>query len=123
VDRDPYAVLGVLPGATHDEIRAAWRSISKKAHPDVGGSAEQFREALAAYRLLSSSSGARLRGDATPWIAENSAWDVEPWLVETFDDRWVFRPPRSVISALAIAMATLVLLMMLLAPAVIALGR
>ncbi|MES1199454.1 MAG: molecular chaperone DjiA [Pseudomonadota bacterium] len=31
---DPYAVLGLLPGATMDEVRQAWRRLSAENHPD-----------------------------------------------------------------------------------------
>lgn len=31
---DPYSVLGLLPGATMDEVRAAWRRLAAENHPD-----------------------------------------------------------------------------------------
>lgn len=31
---DPYAVLGLLPGASMDEVRAAWRALAAENHPD-----------------------------------------------------------------------------------------
>ncbi|MFN3370137.1 MAG: TerB family tellurite resistance protein [Sphingomonadaceae bacterium] len=31
---DPHAVLGVAPGATQEEIRAAWRRLVRAHHPD-----------------------------------------------------------------------------------------
>lgn len=31
---DPYAVLGLLPGATADEVRQAWRRLAAENHPD-----------------------------------------------------------------------------------------
>jgi DnaJ like chaperone protein len=31
---DPYAVLGLLPGAKMDEVRQAWRRIAAENHPD-----------------------------------------------------------------------------------------
>lgn len=32
---DPYKVLGVSPNATDDEVRAAYRALAKKYHPDA----------------------------------------------------------------------------------------
>jgi DnaJ like chaperone protein len=31
---DPYAILGLLPGATMDEVRQAWRRVAAENHPD-----------------------------------------------------------------------------------------
>jgi DnaJ like chaperone protein len=33
-DDNPWAVLGIAPGATPDEIKAAWRRLVKAHHPD-----------------------------------------------------------------------------------------
>lgn len=32
---NPYRVLGVLPGASDDEIKKAYRELSRKYHPDA----------------------------------------------------------------------------------------
>lgn len=54
--RDPYEVLGVSPGASDDEIKAAYRKLAKKYHPDLnGGSAEaeaKMKEVNEAYTIL-----------------------------------------------------------------------
>ena len=54
--RDPYEVLGVPQGASDDEIKAAYRKLAKKYHPDLnGGSAEaeaKMKEVNEAYTLL-----------------------------------------------------------------------
>jgi DnaJ like chaperone protein len=31
---DPYAILGLLPGASMDEVRHAWRRVAAENHPD-----------------------------------------------------------------------------------------
>ncbi len=54
---DPYKTLGVARGASADEIKKAYRKLAKKLHPDVNPGnkkvEQQFKEASAAYDLLS----------------------------------------------------------------------
>ena len=54
--RDPYEVLGIPQGASDDEIKAAYRKLAKKYHPDLnGGSAEaeaRMKEVNEAYNIL-----------------------------------------------------------------------
>jgi len=56
VSEDPYAVLGVKPDATQDEIRKAYRQLAKKLHPDLNPgdrpAEEKFKQVAAAYDLL-----------------------------------------------------------------------
>lgn len=56
MSKDPYQVLGVSPGASDDEIKAAYRKLAKKYHPDLnGGSAaaeEKMKEINEAYTIL-----------------------------------------------------------------------
>ncbi len=43
--QDPYAVLGIKPGASREEIRNAYRDLSKKYHPDkVNHLGSEFRD-------------------------------------------------------------------------------
>jgi len=52
---DAMRLLGVGPGYTREDIIAAFRRAAKKAHPDLGGTAEQFRAlVIARGRLLAS---------------------------------------------------------------------
>ncbi|MFN4091123.1 MAG: DnaJ C-terminal domain-containing protein [Alphaproteobacteria bacterium] len=55
--RDPYNVLGVPRTASQDEVKAAYRKLAKKLHPDLNpGDAEvelKFKEVSTAYDLLS----------------------------------------------------------------------
>jgi hypothetical protein len=45
----PHAVLGVRPGATMDEVKAAFRRKALEHHPDRGGEAAAFIAAKRAY--------------------------------------------------------------------------
>jgi hypothetical protein len=51
---DPYAVLGLMPGAGEDEIRAARRRLLRRYHPDLPGGDLQRTQMItaAAYILL-----------------------------------------------------------------------
>jgi curved DNA-binding protein len=49
------AILGLAPDASPHAVIGAFRAAAKAAHPDLpGGDAAQFRDILAAYRLLQS---------------------------------------------------------------------
>lgn len=54
--RDPYEVLGVPHGASEDEIKAAYRRLAKKYHPDLNPgdqeAARRMNEVNAAYDQL-----------------------------------------------------------------------
>ena len=54
--RDYYDVLGLSKGASKDDIRKAYRKLSKKYHPDLNKEAdaeEKFKEVTEAYEVLS----------------------------------------------------------------------
>ena len=48
-----FAILGISPNATVDEIRSAYRRLAKEYHPDhYTGSSEKFRDIQEAYAVL-----------------------------------------------------------------------
>ena len=49
---NPYDVLGVTPTASDDELRRAYRLRLRTAHPDTGGSAEQFQSVQQAWQRV-----------------------------------------------------------------------
>jgi curved DNA-binding protein CbpA len=52
VARSPHEVLGVEPGASADEVRAAYQRLARSYHPDrVEGLAPELRE-LAHQRMV-----------------------------------------------------------------------
>jgi hypothetical protein len=48
-----YAILGVSSTATPDEIRAKYRNLTLRIHPDLDGPAALFRQVQEAYEVLS----------------------------------------------------------------------
>lgn len=54
--RDYYEVLGVSKGASKDELKKAYRKLSKQYHPDINkesDAADKFKEIAEAYDVLS----------------------------------------------------------------------
>ena len=62
---DPYKILGVSPNASDDEIKKAYRELSRKYHPDANSgnpladlAEEKFKEVQTAYsRIMDMRSG------------------------------------------------------------------
>ncbi len=51
-NEDPHAVLGLSKGASKDEVKKAFRKLVIPAHPDHGGSREEYDRIFAAYSIL-----------------------------------------------------------------------
>lgn len=68
----PYTVLNVPATASSDEIRAAYRALVKRHHPDApSGSADLFRAIQAAYDVLADAEK-RQRYDAVRQLLDDS---------------------------------------------------
>lgn len=49
---DPYTLLGVSPQASREEIKAAYRALVKRHHPDAGGEDDTILALNAAWEVL-----------------------------------------------------------------------
>ncbi len=47
-----YKILGVKPGASAAEVKAAYRARAKASHPDAGGDLTEFQDVSRAYGVL-----------------------------------------------------------------------
>ncbi len=65
--KDPYQVLGVSPNASDEEIKKAYRDLTKKYHPDLNpgdqNAADKMHEVNAAYDAIKNGT-AQQYGDA-----------------------------------------------------------
>ena len=50
--RTHYDLLGVPRDADRDALKAAWKRTVREAHPDLGGSTEEFQALQKAYETL-----------------------------------------------------------------------
>lgn len=70
-DRDHYAILGLQPNASMEEVKKAYRQLSKKHHPDTSRDSAQdakhFMEIAGAYHAIMASPSADGTRSATPW--------------------------------------------------------
>lgn len=80
MSEDLYAVLGVSPDATEDDIRRAYRKMARKHHPDVNpgdpGAEERFKKLSGAFEVLSDPEKRALYDELGP-DAEKIGYDPE----------------------------------------------
>lgn len=85
---DPYAVLGVAQDADEAVVRAAWRALIRKYHPDTGGDASDAPERLQAVNEAYS-----MIGDPVRRAAYDGFRGTPPPPLETSERRvWVDSP-------------------------------
>ena len=56
-----HDVLGVRPGASREDVKARFRELARKCHPDAGGRPEDFVRVTLAYERIQA--GARRQAD------------------------------------------------------------
>ncbi|MBQ6427657.1 MAG: J domain-containing protein, partial [Oscillospiraceae bacterium] len=73
---DPYKVLGVAPDASDEEIKKAYRELTKKYHPDLNpgdeAAAEKMNEINTAYDQIKN-------GTADPQGSTAGAYQYSPY--------------------------------------------
>ena len=79
-----YDVLGIPVDATPETIRAAFRNLARRYHPDAGegSSAQRFRDVVEAYETLSDP-GRRRRYDLSLRGVRRHSIPVEPMVTAT----------------------------------------
>lgn len=85
MDTDPFALLGLPPDATAQDVRRTIRDLAKRHHPDRGGDGERMREVNAAAVLAleriaargPSGRGPSGRGPA-PTRRSSARWEPAP---------------------------------------------
>ena len=93
--QSPYDVLGIHPDASEEEIKAAYRALAKKYHPDShpedAGAAEKMNEINAAYAFLQSRGFERSPEEDFPeeeWFRQDSREEESRTAPEEYAPSW-----------------------------------
>ena len=85
---DPYAVLGLTPGASGKQVKAAYRRLAMRYHPDrnpTPAAREKFQQVREAYEYL-----LRTRGGTAESVSQEDAWAREIYRRERErKERWI----------------------------------
>ncbi len=88
--QDPYKVLGVSPDASDDEVKKAYRDLTKKYHPDLNPddpkAAEKMNDINAAYDQIKS--GAAQAGGSYGYGGQQGAWQQAYGQQYNYWDPW-----------------------------------
>lgn len=82
--RDPFTVLGVESSATRDEVKKAFRERIRKAHPDAGGSTEEFKQVREAYQEALTRVGFHVSGDDSRTGEGAARTNAQGWSIRDF---------------------------------------
>ena len=84
---DPYKVLGIAPGATDEEIKRAYRNLSRKYHPDANvnnpdraQAEEKFKEVQMAYD--------QIMKQKQLWKRLRRRWRLRLWWFWLWQNQW-----------------------------------
>eukprot|EP00913_Durusdinium_trenchii_P030027 g28139.t1 len=79
--KDPWSVLELERGASRDEVKRAFREKIRRAHPDAGGSAQEFNEVREAYQaaLMEAGHSRRATKDFYKWRREQVQQQKVEW--------------------------------------------
>ena len=75
---DYYAVLGIEPGVSSEQVRTAFKKRARQTHPDKGGTSAEFSLVFTAFNTLADPDSRR-RYDETYFQRKRSRWSCEDW--------------------------------------------
>ncbi len=78
---DLYAILGVKPDATPEQVTKAYRKRARATHPDRGGDREEFEQVATAYAVLSDPTR-RAHYDATGEVGDDPQQPIVQLIAE-----------------------------------------